>query len=162
MKVNEWKEIKRVFADALELPMADRAALLNDQPEALRLEVEKLLNAHDSLGDFIAEPALDELGLGGEDETDLYVGTCVDSYNIIRKIGHGGMGAVYLANRVDGPSDKPVAIKLIKRGMDTTSVLKRFTRERQILAQLNHPNIAGLIDGGTTAADLPYFVMEYV
>src|SRR5213075_617853 len=72
------------------------------------------------------------------------------------------MGTVYLANRADDAFDKPVAIKLIKRGMDTTSVLKRFARERQILAQLDHPNIAGLIDGGTTTADLPYFVMEYV
>ena len=72
------------------------------------------------------------------------------------------MGAVYLAERDDEQFTKRVAIKLIKRGMDTDLVVQRFRNERQILANLDHPNIARLLDGGATEADLPYFVMEYV
>jgi serine/threonine protein kinase/tetratricopeptide (TPR) repeat protein len=162
MKSTDWLEIKRVFNAAIELPELERAAFLGDCPTDLRFEVEKLLNACQSAGDFIAEPALVELGLTDLDERDPYIGKQIDSYRIIREIGHGGMGTVYLGNRADDSFDKPVAIKLIKRGMDTTAVLKRFVMERQILAQLQHPNIASLLDGGTTADGLPYFVMEYV
>jgi serine/threonine protein kinase len=81
---------------------------------------------------------------------------------LLREIGRGGMGAVYLAERADGQFDKRVAIKLIKRGMDTEAIVRRFHYERQILASLNHPNIARLFDGGTTEDGLPYFVMEYI
>src|ERR1043165_2449698 len=77
-------------------------------------------------------------------------------------IGAGGMGVVYLAERADQQFEMQVALKLIKRGMDTDSVLRRFQSERQILASLDHPNIARLLDGGTTDDGLPYFVMEYV
>ena len=162
MKFTEWQEIKEVFTVASELPVPKRAAFLDDYRADLRFEVEKLLKASDSAGDFIAEPALVELGLAEEDETDFYVGKQIQSYKIIKEIGHGGMGAVYLGTRADDLYDKPVAIKLIKRGMDTSAVLKRFVMERQILAHLQHPNIASLFDGGTTTDGLPYFVMEYV
>nr|MBA3608102.1 serine/threonine protein kinase [Chthoniobacterales bacterium] len=84
------------------------------------------------------------------------------SYRIVREIGRGGLGKVYLAERADDAYRKEVAIKLIRRGLDTEDILSRFRNERQILAQLDHPNIARLIDGGTTADGLPYFVMEYV
>ncbi len=84
------------------------------------------------------------------------------AYQIIREIGRGGMGAVYLAARADDEFNKQVAIKLVKRGIDTDAVLKRFRQERQILAVLDHPNIARLLDGGTTPDGLPYFVLEYV
>lgn len=80
----------------------------------------------------------------------------------MREIGRGGLGRVYLAERADDAYRKQVAIKLIRRGLDTEDILSRFRNERQILAQLDHPNIARLIDGGTTADGLPYFVMEYV
>ena len=86
----------------------------------------------------------------------------IDRYRIIREIGRGGMGAVFLAERADDQYQKQVALKLIKRGMDTDSVLRHFRNERQILAGFDHPNIARLLDGGTTDDGLPYFVMEYV
>jgi serine/threonine protein kinase/tetratricopeptide (TPR) repeat protein len=86
----------------------------------------------------------------------------IGHYKILRELGHGGMGVVYLAVRDDDHYRKQVAIKLIKRGMDTDAVVRRFRTERQILANLDHPNIARLMDGGTTEDGLPYFVMEYV
>lgn len=86
----------------------------------------------------------------------------IGNYRIVRELGRGGMGAVFLGERADEQYQKHVAIKLIKRGMDTESVLRHFRRERQILAGFDHPNIARLLDGGTTDDGLPYFVMEYV
>jgi non-specific serine/threonine protein kinase/serine/threonine-protein kinase len=86
----------------------------------------------------------------------------VGPYRLIREIGRGGMGAVYLAERADDEFRKRVAIKIIKRGMDTDFIVRRFRNERQILASLDHANIARLLDGGTTRDGLPYFVMEYI
>lgn len=86
----------------------------------------------------------------------------IGAYKIVNELGRGGMGAVYLAERADGVFEKQVAIKVLKRGTDTDEVVRRFSAERQILARLEHPNIAGLIDAGTTDDGLPYFVMEYV
>ena len=90
------------------------------------------------------------------------IGRRIGVYRLDEEVGRGGMGAVYRAVRVDGEFDQTVAIKLIKRGMDTDLILKRFRNERQILAKLSHPNIAFFIGGGTTRDSLPYFVMEYV
>ena len=84
----------------------------------------------------------------------------IGSYRLLRKLGQGGMGTVYLAERADEEYRKRVALKIIKRGMDTDAILGRFRRERQILASLQHPNIAMLLDGGTSSDGLPYFVME--
>src|SRR5215204_1640889 len=97
-----------------------------------------------------------------EKELDSMQGRITGAYRLIREIGRGGMGAVYLAERADGMFKTNAAVKLIKRGMDTDSILRRFRNERQILAALNHPNIARLLDGGTTDDGLPYFVMEYI
>src|SRR6266850_6897926 len=85
-----------------------------------------------------------------------------DLTEILREIGRGGMGTVFLAVRADDQYRKQVAIKLVNRGMDTDKILRRFVMERQILANLEHPNIARLLDGGTTQDGLPYFVMEHV
>ena len=90
------------------------------------------------------------------------IGQRIGVYRLEEEVGRGGMGAVFRASRVDGEFDQTVAIKLIKRGMDTDLILKRFKNERQILAALSHPNIAFFIGGGTTREGLPYFVMEYV
>src|SRR5262249_43536919 len=90
------------------------------------------------------------------------VGKQIDDYLILEKLGEGGMGTVFLAERSGQDFKQRVALKLIKRGMDTSAVLKRFLLERQILAGLEHPNIARLFDGGSTADGLPYLVMEYV
>jgi eukaryotic-like serine/threonine-protein kinase len=86
----------------------------------------------------------------------------VGPYLLVREIGRGGMGAVYLGMRADAAFEKRVAIKILKRGMDSDAIEARFRTERQILASLSHPNIAGLLDGGTTADGLPFFAMEYV
>src|SRR5262249_34948478 len=86
----------------------------------------------------------------------------IGPYRLIRELGSGGMGSVYLAERADGQYRKKVAIKLIRRGMDSEFIIRRFRNERQILADLSHPNIAGLLDGGSTEDGLPYFVLEHV
>jgi len=86
----------------------------------------------------------------------------IGAYQILDELGTGGMGSVYLAARADDEFERRVAIKVVKSGMDTDFVIRRFRNERQILANLNHPNVARLIDGGTTEDGLPYFVMEYV
>jgi non-specific serine/threonine protein kinase/serine/threonine-protein kinase len=88
--------------------------------------------------------------------------TRVGAYRLVRELGHGGMGTVYLAVRDDDAFHKRVALKILRRGMDTDAIVRRFRTERQILAGLDHPNIAHLLDGGTTADGLPYLVMEYV
>jgi serine/threonine protein kinase/tetratricopeptide (TPR) repeat protein len=93
---------------------------------------------------------------------DTLIGRRVGAYRLVREIGRGGMGAVYLGVRADNEFQKRVAVKLIKRGMDTDFILSRFRRERQILASLDHPHIARLLDGGTTEEGRPYFVMEYI
>ena len=86
----------------------------------------------------------------------------VGAYRLIRELGRGGMGAVYLGVRDDDAFQKRVAVKVLKRGMDTDAIVRRFRHERRILAGLEHPYIAGLLDGGTTDDGLPYFAMEYV
>jgi serine/threonine protein kinase len=102
------------------------------------------------------------IALSDEEQKELLRESNIGPYKIIRRIGQGGMGAVYLAARDDDQFKKQVAIKLIRRGMDTDFVLRRFRNERQILASLDHPNIARLLDGGTTEDGRPYFVMEYI
>lgn len=97
-----------------------------------------------------------------DDLEDLMIGQRLGAYQIEREIGRGGMGTVYLARRADNVFQRRVAIKIIKRGMDTDFILRRFRHERQILANLEHPNIARLLDGGATLSGQPYFVMEYI
>ncbi len=139
----------------------------------LKRDVESLLSQHDSAGNLLEEPLYGETELGAlgsleafaESEDDIgdpMIGRRLGAYRIEREIGRGGMGAVYEASRVDNEFNKRVAIKLVKRGMDTDFILRRFRKERQILAALDHPHIAGLLDGGTTEDGLPYFVMEYI
>ncbi len=127
--------------------------------EALRAEVARLLARQKPAAQFLEESPL---AAAAESNVRSMIGERVGLYKIISEIGRGGMGAVYLAERDDQEFVKRVAIKLIKRGMDTDFVVQRFRNERQILANLDHPNIARLLDGGTTATDLPYFIMEYV
>src|SRR5215831_8276663 len=161
-----WRRIDEVFGRALEVPPAEREAFLSgacDNNDGLRREVEALLGSHERARDFIQAPAVeDALNLISKPESVLRNGHRLGPYQVIREIGRGGMGAVYLAARADDHYKKRVAIKVIKRGMDTEDILRRFRNERQILASLDHPNIARLLDGGTTAEGLPYFVMEYV
>lgn len=177
MSPERWKQIEDIFGEAVDLPAgAERASLLAERCGAdseLRAEVEKLLAADEEAGEFIADPAVDlrrvtsiERLAAAVAATEVDVapmtGRRIGSYRVVHEIGRGGMGAVYLAMRADDEFRKQVAIKLIKRGMDTDFVLRRFRNERQILASLDHHNIARLLDGGTTDDGLPYFVMEFI
>ena len=131
-------------------------------------QVVALLASHDRAGAFLETPARVLLGpsaSGGasaDEALDSNVGRVIGSYYIESCIGHGGMGTVYLARRADQAFERRVAIKMIRRGMDSEVVVRRFQHERQILASLDHPHIARLFDGGTTPDGQPYFVMEYV
>src|SRR5436190_491876 len=161
-----WARVKELFEAAADLDSSQRALLLEKEcgdDEALRRDLETLLESDELTGDFIEEPASaiprDLFPDNGEEPV---AGRKFGAYQLIREIGRGGLGAVYLAARADDEYRKEVAIKVIRRGLDTDDIIRRFRNERQILAQLDHPNIARLIDGGTTDDGLPYFVMEYV
>lgn len=157
-----WLRVKEVLALALEEPLERRSALLETAcagDRTLRAEVESLLEAA-AAGTFIEPP--DACCLETAGDRDPHLGRQIGPYAIERCIGRGGMGDVYLARRADHEFEHSVALKTIRRGMDSDVVVRRFRHERQILASLNHPNIARLFDGGTTPEGLPYFVMEYV
>jgi tetratricopeptide (TPR) repeat protein len=171
-----WQQIEDLFLQTIEIPLPDRAAFLRDHCGAdddLLHEVESLIR-RDELGDDERSAVI--IGIIGDAAAGLMsgdappdnpppdnmVGSVIGNYRVIREIGRGGMGGVYLAVRADLTFEKQVAIKLVKRGIDTDAVLKRFWYERRILAALDHPYIARLIDGGTSPDGRPYFVMEYV
>ncbi|MBS1795344.1 MAG: serine/threonine protein kinase [Acidobacteria bacterium] len=158
----KWKTIKRNFSAAHELPAAERDDFLAGLDPEVRAEVEKLLASVDEAEDFIGTPLLVEKGLRRPRFEDDAIGRRLNDYLILEKLGEGGMGIVFLAEKRGREFTRRVALKLIKRGMDTNRVLERFLRERRILASLEHPNIARLFDGGSTDDGLPYFVMEYV
>jgi serine/threonine protein kinase len=159
VKAETWQRLKPLFHAALDMGPAEREAFLAGAcaDEALRRQVEELLASHEEPGDFLDSPALvGAADVGGRE------GRLIGPYQIVREIGHGGMGSVFLAVRADDQYRKQVAIKLIRRGMDTDLIIRRFTMERQILANFEHPNIARLLEGGSTEDGLPYFVMEYI
>lgn len=165
MHPERWQQVKSLFEQALECAPEERAAWLENRcagDEELRHEVESLLAARDD--DFLERPVASEESLEEwlRPAEAVAPGTRVGAYEIVRELGRGGMGAVYLAARADREFQKRVAIKLIRRDMLTALAVRRFRNERQILATLEHPHIARLIDGGTTPEGLPYFVMEYV
>lgn len=164
MDAERWQRIKSILEKALEITPELRADLLDKScgnDKDLRLEVENLLRFEEPESDLLEKEAVSEF-LEKDVDSRNFINQQIEHYKIIDKLGVGGMGAVYLAERADGEFRKKAAIKLIKRGMDSDAVLRRFINERQILASLDHPNIAHLIDGGTTDEGLPYFVMEYV
>ncbi|MGH7598591.1 MAG: serine/threonine protein kinase [bacterium] len=165
MTSKRWQQIKDLFEAALECEPSQRTAYLDAAcagDSALREQVESLLASHEQAPGFLEMPVLGAGPIRLEQETESLVGKLVGPYRIERAIGYGGMGVVYLAVRADDQYQKHVAIKLVKRGMDTEEIIQRFRNERQILASLDHPNIARLFDGGITAEGLPYFVMEYI
>lgn len=166
MTPDRWNQIKDLLASTLSVSPPDRAAFLDlhaGGDEELRREVLSLLESNDEAGDFlepveVATPAADS---ANEAEPDL-AGVRIGAYELVREIGRGGMGAVYLAVRADNEFSKHVAVKLIRRGMESEFSVRRFRDERQILARLEHPHIARLLDGGTTSSGFPFFVMEFV
>ncbi|MBC7855858.1 MAG: serine/threonine protein kinase, partial [Pirellulaceae bacterium] len=155
-----------LFAAAVALPTtAQRAALLDREcadNAGLRGRIEALLRAHDRAGHLLDRPVP-----GGLGQTQAYIpseqpGTIIAGrYKLLEEIGEGGMGTVWVAEQTE-PVRRKVALKLIKAGMDSKSVLARFEAERQALAVMDHPNIAKVFDGGITETGRPYFVMEYV
>ncbi len=157
-----WQEVKAVLGDALEkadaAEQADFLAQRCAQDTALLREVNSLLHRSGAR----LEDCAAELRSTADGHIDDAAGRRIGAYRIVRELGRGGMGAVFLAERADDEFKKEVAIKLLKRGTDTDEVLRRFRAEREILARLDHPNIARLLDAGTTEDGLPYFVMEYV
>src|ERR1700752_808238 len=171
MTPETWQRLKTLFHSALDLDPAERESFLAEacqENDELRLQLEKLFVAHDETGSFLVSPVMEFLN-GISDYSSLQdaeakqrIGQRIGAYEIIREVGNGGMGSVFLAARADDQYHKQVAIKLVKRGMDTDMILQRFMMERQILANLEHPTIARLLEGGSTAHGLPYFVMEYV
>ena len=160
MTPDRWNRIRSLFDAVVDRPSAERSAHLDREcpnDEGLRAEVEALLHAHDRAD---AEGALDHpFDLAPAPEADA-TGERVGPYRLLRLLGRGGMGAVYLAERADGQFEHTVALKLIRRGLDTDDVLARFAFERQVLAGLDHPGIARLYDGGVAEDGRPYFVME--
>jgi len=165
-----WARVREIFDGALERPAQDRAAYLRvlcAGDDEIRLDVEGLLASHNSSMDFLETPAVNlsqalaSTGANGED-SEYPAGYRLGPYQFERRIGRGGMGSVWLATRFDPEFNRKVAIKMVKRGMDSQEILRRFRMERQLLANLDHPNIALLIDGGSTPEGLPYLVMEYV
>ena len=164
-----WEEL---FDELAELPAPDRArrlAELESEDPALAARLARLLAADGETADFLAHPVA-ELLIEEEEEEDggdapepsLEPGTRVGSWLLHGLLGRGGMGEVYLAERDEGTFTQLAALKLIKRGMDSRAIVRRFVRERQILSRLDHPGIARLLDGGSTGDGRPFFVLERV
>ncbi len=164
MNPERWKRIEQLFRTVVDRPADEREVYLTQVckgDEDLRLEVLSLLD-RDIAEDFLQAPiASAARALTSKPKDDL-TGERIGPYRVKRLIGRGGMGDVYEAERDDDQFKQQVAIKIIKRGMDTEFVRERFLRERQILASLDHPHIARLFDGGATDDGRPYFVMEFV
>lgn len=167
MTPERWQEVKELLGAALEMEPAERTPFLERacvHDSVLRGEVERLLAVDDRAEtEFLKDPAI----AGSWDETveepaDAWIGRRVGPYKIVEQIGVGGMGEVYRAVRADDQYQKQVALKVVRAGQDSGFVISRFKNERQILASLDHPNIARLYDGGTTEDGVPYFVMELI
>ncbi|MGE0884382.1 MAG: tetratricopeptide repeat protein [Blastocatellales bacterium] len=164
MNPERWQRIGEIFCTVADRPADEREAYLTrvcGDDEELRREVLDLL-AQSPPDSFLDDPIRHAAFALNNESEDEMLGRRIGPYRLSCLIGRGGMGAVYEAVRDDQQFDQRVALKLIKRGMDTDFVRQRFLRERQILAGLDHPHIARLLDGGTTADGLPYFVMEFV
>src|SRR5215831_6663590 len=156
--------IRAIYEAALQIEPARIEAFLEQRCEGDReceQQVKRLLAARENIPAWLSEPLL---GHAERiiDSVRPFDGKELRGYRLIREIGHGGMGSVYLAERADGAYAKQVAVKLVRAGQDNAEIAARFQREREILASLDHPNIARLIDGGSTEDGVPYFVMEYV
>ena len=161
MDQNRWAKIEKLFERAVELNEQERIEYLKNEcgdDYELFQEINSLIEA-----DLKSHPIFDSPQPALEIPENLkYEGKIIGSYKIVKQIGLGGMGSVYLAERADGQFEQKVALKLIKPGNNSFEIIKRFQAERQILARLQHPNIARLLDGGITNEGLPYFTMEYV
>lgn len=167
MNPERWQQVRGMLDRALAVAEPERAQFLDEAcsgDSELRAEVESLLQSHEQAGSvFLKKPAFDLNASPDNPPANVSrLGGRVGVYRLIQRIGQGGMGEVYRAERADGQYDKQVAIKFVRAGLDTDAVLQRFRNERQVLASLDHPNIAKLLDGGTTEDGIPYLVMELI
>ncbi|HWY30085.1 MAG TPA: serine/threonine-protein kinase, partial [Candidatus Acidoferrum sp.] len=154
-----------VFAEAIQLSIGGRPVYLESAcgtDRELRHRVERLLKAHDQAGDFLDQPAPEAVPKAKDEATvGEKPGDLIGRYKLLQQIGEGGCGVVYMAEQEE-PVRRRVALKIIKAGMDTKSVMARFEAERQALALMDHPSIAKVFDAGATESGRPYFVMELV
>ena len=160
MTPERWAEVGRLFDAAQGVAPEGREAFLESQCDGdseLKAEVRSLLASLEASESFLEQPAA-----GDPRQSPAVPRSRVGSYELLEEIGRGGMGVVYKAVRRDQGFERFVAVKLVKRGMDTDFILRRFESERRILAGLDHPNIARVLDGGSTEDGLPYFVMELI
>lgn len=161
MNPEKWQKIKELFNQAVEMDSAESEIFLQNLTNAeMRSEVRKLLEAEKE--NNFAHPVANLSNLWLEESAENYIGKEIGGYKIIREIGHGGMGIVFEAVRRKDDFSQTVALKLLKKGMDSEAMLRRFSHERQILASLEHPNIARLLDGGRSEEGTPFFAMEFV
>ena len=158
MNSDRWARISALFQDACERPRDDRerGLLAHCEDEDLRAEVSALLRTYDSEPEFLVQPADIADGL-----SSLHAGGRLGPYRLVAEIGRGGMGVVYEARRDDDEFDRRVAIKMLP-AWSGSDLANRFRLERRVLAGLDHPGIARLLDSGTTSDGTPYFVMDYV
>ena len=161
-----WQQVKKLVDEALDVPTAERTAFLDRSCEGndpLRREVEAFLDRQERLGDFLEQPFFTlRASADGSGSEAPEAGRRLGPYRLVRRLGSGGMGTVYLADRDDGEVRQRVAIKLMKRGLDSAEIVRRFHVERQILADLAHPFVARMLDAGTSEDGRPFLVMEYV
>ena len=159
---DRWQRVKEVFATALEQDRARRNAFLDQacaEDAALRAEVDSLLEAHEGSGDFIERPAAARLESAPPPD---WIGRRVGAYRIVGTLGSGGMSDVFRAVRADDEYHKEVAVKILRAGYETQFLIERFKSEKRMLATLDHPNIARILDGGSTGDGLPYLVMDCI
>lgn len=167
MQAENWKTIKEVLLEALKLNSSERRRFLEKAhiTAETRQEVESLLLGEENSKDFMSVAASgfsQDFFAPRENYQNSLLNKKIGIYEIVRELGFGGMGAVYLAKRTDGKFEREVAIKMLKREFNTEKIRRRFDVEKEIQAKLSHPNIAALIDAGTAADDEPFLVMEYV
>ncbi|MBL8178486.1 MAG: protein kinase [Bryobacterales bacterium] len=165
MSPERWQLIDRIFNDAVDLPAGEREAFVRREAggdEEVMREVWSLLEADSTQGVNLDAIVSDAVERADEQHHSGDVGLVLGPYKLVELLGSGGMGSVYKAVRADETFQQAVAIKLVRRGMDSDFILARFRQERQILGNLNHPNIARILDAGSAADGRPYFVMEFV
>ncbi|MEO0425556.1 MAG: serine/threonine-protein kinase [Pseudomonadota bacterium] len=166
MTPEQWEHVCTLFEAAIPLPQEERDAFvasLVEEPDPVRRELQGLLAEHDDGAPSILATQLGEAaGDWAAAEANAERLTPIGPYQPERVLGRGGMGVVYLASRADGQFDQRVALKLVKQGLDSEATRRRFLFERQVLARLQHPGIARLLDGGVSEDGQAYFAMEYV
>jgi serine/threonine protein kinase len=160
MSPEEWRLVRCIFEEALDRAPDAREAYVREAcggNQELFEEVASLLSSHDLAGDVFLSPVIETVT-----GTDRFEGRELGPYRVLHRLGRGGMGAVYLAERADEQFRRRVAVKMVQPGFDDGHLLRRFSNERQMLAVLDHPNIVKLLDAGMTGDGIPYFVMDYV